>query len=484
MSIFRSLTRRSFLSTALAASSLAIAPKSFAQQNSSIATPRQRNILILISDDQGIDQIGCYGNSKVYTPNLDALAKKGVRFTRAFTPSSSCSASRGSILTGLYPHQNGQYGHAHSHHNFHLHEWVQPLPLLLKANGYQTGLIGKLHVGGTTEQFTFDVVVPENELMGNRDVQTMANKAGDFFNRDRDRPFFLLIGYSDPHRLGLTFANEPAYPGIEAKTYQPDEVEIPPYVPDLPEARAEMTEMYQAIARLDAGIGMVLDQLKQSGRYEDTLILYLTDNGIPFPGAKTNLYNSGVNLPLIVAHPQLIQPNQINRNLISFIDLVPTLLDYSQTNAPTHQLPGRSFLPILNAEVSEDWSEAYLSHIFHGVHMYYPMRGICTGKYKYINNLYSGLKYPIALDILQSKTWQGMEARNLDKIGLRSLESYLYRPSEELYDLENDPNELINIADHPRFTAVLETLRSKVQIMREATNDPWLTQAAKFRLLS
>ncbi|MFP4006688.1 MAG: sulfatase [Spirulinaceae cyanobacterium] len=482
MPIIDKLTRRSFLTTALATSSLVIASKAFAQTRNSAS--RQRNILMLISDDQGIDQIGCYGNKKVYTPSLDNLAKTGVRFTHAFTPSASCSASRGSILTGLFPHQNGQYGHQHQQHNFSLLHWVQPLPMLLKARGYQTGLIGKLHIGGTPEQFPFDFVVYRDELMVNRDVQKMANKAGEFFNSDPSKPFFLLIGYSDPHRLGETFGNEPNYPGVEPKKYQPDEVIIPHYVPDIPESRVEMAEMYEAIARLDTGIGMVIDQLKKSGRYEDTLILYLTDNGIPFPGAKTNLYNPGSNLPLIASHPKLIQPNQVNRNLISFTDLVPTLLDYTQTDPPSHELPGRSFLPIINTEIAEDWSEAYVSHVFHGIHMYYPMRGICTGKYKYLNNLYSDLKYPIALDILRSPTWNGMLERNLNKVGSRPLENYLYRPSEELYDLENDPQELFNLAEYPRFTDVLETLRSKVQTMRESTNDPWLTQAAKLRLLS
>ncbi|MEC4802716.1 MAG: sulfatase [Jaaginema sp. PMC 1079.18] len=482
MSISPKITRRSFLATSLATSSLLIARHAFAQSQHN-STP-QRNILILISDDQGIDQLGCYGNSKVNTPNLDNLAKSGVHFTRAFTPSSSCSASRGSILTGLYPHQNGQYGHAHRQHNFRLHEWVQPLPMLLKASGYQTGLIGKLHVGGDKIQFPFDFMIPEAEIQGNRDVLMMAEKAGEFFNLDSTQPFFLLVGYSDPHRLGATFGNEPNYSGIEPKKYQPDEVVIPYYVPDIPEARGEMTEMYEAIARLDAGIGMVINQLQKSGRYNDTLILYLTDNGIPFPGAKTNLYDSGTNLPLIIAHPKLIQSNKVNRHLINFTDLVPTLLDYTETPIPTHQLPGQSFLPIINIETGQDWSETYFSHIFHGIHMYYPMRGICTGKYKYINNLYSDLKYPIALDILQSKTWQGMLERNLNKVGQRPLESYLHRPSEELYDLENDPQELFNLAANPRFTDVLETLRSKVQKMREMTNDPWLTQAAKLRQLS
>lgn len=481
MLIIDRLTRRSFLTTAIAASGLVIARKALAQSGN--FEPRQRNILMLISDDQGIDQIGCYGNPKVDTPNLDNLAKNGVRFTHAFTPSSSCSASRGSILTGLYPHQNGQYGHEHSHHNFRLHEWVQPLPMLLKARGYQTGLIGKLHVGGSEEQLPFDFVISEAEVQGNRDVQTMAIKAGEFFNLDSSQPFFLLMGYSDPHRGG-SFGNNIEYPGISTKTYQPDEVIVPNYVPDIPEAYVEMTETYQAIARLDTGIGMVIEQLKQSGRYDDTLILYLTDNGIPFPGGKTNLYNPGANLPLIMSHPQLIEPNRVNRNLISFVDLVPTLLEYTQTDPPTHQLPGRSFLPIINTEKAEDWSEIYLSHVFHGIHMYYPMRAIYTGKYKYINNLYSDLKYPIASDILQSKTWQGMIERNINKVGQRPLESYLYRPSEELYDLENDPQELFNLADDPRFSDVLETLRSKVQKMRESTNDPWLTQAAKLRLLS
>ena len=192
-------------------------------ESSRTSGANKKNVLLIISDDHGCDQVGCYGNTKIKTPNLDAMAARGVRFTNAFAVSPSCSASRSSILTGLYPHQNGQFGHEHNWHHFSLLDWVETIPSLLKKNGYKTGLIGKLHVGSKAN-LEFDYRVNAREIMGNRDALKIAECAGDFFNQDMDKPFFLLVGYSDQHRedQGMTqmknvenfsgFANDKTYP--------------------------------------------------------------------------------------------------------------------------------------------------------------------------------------------------------------------------------------------------------------------------------
>ncbi|UCE07111.1 MAG: sulfatase-like hydrolase/transferase, partial [bacterium] len=253
----RKMNRRTFLekcatvgSTALLANTLPQNKVFSSQQRvGSLASPH-RNVLLLISDDHGIDQLGCYGNLKIKTPNLDRMAENGVRFTNAFSIAASCSASRGVILSGLYTHQNGQFGHQHNWHHFSYHAWVQSLPALLKRNGYQTGVIGKLHVA-PDEQLPFDFKVPSREIMGNRDVKTMADKAGEFFNKNRGKPFFLLVGYSDPHRSarGMSdmknvedfsgFGNDGNYPGIEPMKYNPEDVHVPEFLPDTPEVREE-----------------------------------------------------------------------------------------------------------------------------------------------------------------------------------------------------------------------------------------------------
>ncbi len=470
------MSRRAFLGSCLTAGASALAGIGTAQKQSPAGpanSPRHRNVLLLISDDQGLDQLGCFGNATIKTPHLDALAAAGVRFTNAFTAAASCSPSRATILTGLFPHQSGQYGLQHARHHFSLFDWVQTLPSLLKKNGYRTGLVGKLHVG-PAEQVPFDVMVTGNEIMGGRDVQTMAVKAGEFFRQDATAPFFLLIGYTDPHRIRDGFGNDKEYPGLLPATYHAEEIMLPPFLPDFPEARAELADMYQAVTRMDAGVGLVLEQLRLSGRFDETLIIFVSDNGIPFPGAKTTLYDAGVHLPMIVRDPHSGTPGSENAALVSFVDIVPTILAWTSSAAPNYELPGRSFLPDANGKGPLPSDAVYLSHTFHEVTMYYPMRGVRTRQYKYITNLFPELEFPFSTDLFASKTWQAVLQRKPQKMGQRKIHDYLHRPPEELYDLAKDANEIRNLARESRYQNVLQELRSNLHTLREKTNDPWL----------
>jgi len=467
------MNRRTFINSCLAAGTLC--EVRYARVESAVAgsANTKRNVLLLIADDHGIDQLGCYGNRVVRTPNLDSLAAEGVRFTHAFAIAASCSASRGTILSGLYTHQNGQFGHQHNYNHFSFHDGVVTLPALLSANGYRTGVIGKLHVAPPA-QLPFDLQVPDGELMGNRDVSTMAQRAGEFFDADPERPFFLLVGYSDPHRAAKGFANDADYPGIVKKRYDPSQVPVPGFLPDEPEVREELADQYTSIDRLDRGVGMVLERLRRSGRYDDTLIIYISDNGIPFPGAKTTVYDSGVRLPMIVSAPGVAEPGLVNRNMVSYVDLLPTILEWTGSAGPGYPLPGRSFLPVLNVERSGDWETVYHSHIFHEITMYYPMRSVRTRRYRYILNLFPELEYPFATDLFASKTWQVVVKKRLERMGQRSVHAYLHRPAEELYDLEHDPVESVNLAGSDENRSILVRMRSLCRQWREKTGDPWL----------
>ena len=444
-----------------------------------------KNVLLLISDDHGVDQLGCYGNPVVRTPNIDQLAEQGTRFTNAYCVSASCSASRGTILSGLYPHQNGQFGHQHNWHHFSYHNWVETIPSLLKKNGYLTGLIGKLHVA-PPQSLPFDFSVTGSELMDNRDVMKMAEKAAEFFDLDISRPFFLLVGYSDPHRSasGMSqmvnvenfsgFGNDINYPDTDRIEFDPESVLVPGFLPDRPEVRAELADQYQSISRLDTGIGKLLDYLRKSGRYKETLIIYISDNGIPFPGAKTNIYDSGVRLPMIIYSPDHLSHADSSDAMISFVDLLPTILDWTGSPGPEYKLPGRSFIPILNEENPEGWDEVYFSHIFHEITMYYPMRGIRTKNFKYIRNLFPELQFPFATDLFISKTWQAILENRLNSMGQRSVRGYLRRPREELYDVSVDPFESVNLVFDSEYSAILEEMRIRLKTMRQQTEDPWL----------
>ena len=436
-------------------------------------TQQQRNVLLLISDDQGLDECGCYGNDKIQTPNLDKLASEGVRFTSAFATCATCSGSRSVILTGLFNHCNGQYGHEHAYHHFRLFDWAKPLPALLKDKGYVTGVVGKLHVG-PQEAFGFDFVAPGRELWGNRNVFQMAKYAGEFFSRDRTKPFFLLVGYSDPHRAAKGFANDREYPGIKKITHAPSDVAVPYFLPDCEEVRAELADQYEAVSRMDQGIGLVLEELKKSGRYDDTLILYISDNGIPFPGAKTTLYDPGVHLPMIVKSPTVTKEGLVNEAMVSYTDIAPTILDWTQTALPTYPLHGKSFLGILGERNPAGWDKVFLSHTFHEITMYYPTRGIRTRQFKYLNNLFPELEFPPASDLYASASWQAILRREDGMMGKRGVKQYLHRDREELFDLSKDPHELENVAGNASYAAALDEVRGEVLSFRRETKDPWL----------
>jgi N-sulfoglucosamine sulfohydrolase len=352
----------------------------------------------------------------------------------------------------------------------HTHAWVKSLPRLLRDAGYWTGIIGKVHVLPPSV-YPFEVEVGE-ALGGNRDVSAMGKKARQFFTESGDKPFLLVVGFGDPHRTAKGFGNERAYQHVMETRYDPKDVRLPHFLPDIPEVRQELAEYYQAASRLDQGVGHILEALKQTKNAENTLVVFLSDNGIPFPGAKTNLYDPGLNLPLIVSSPVQKHRGGMNQALVSWVDITPTILDWAGVKAP-YPLPGRSVLPILEEENPKDWDVIYGSHVFHEITNYYPMRMIRTRQHKYILNLAHPLDFPFASDLYNSKSWQAILRRGEKILGGRSIDSYVHRPREELYDLHADPHELRNVAADAKYGEVLTDLRTRLKEWQEKTKDPW-----------
>lgn len=457
-------SRRDMLKSSLAAGALPLLARSaIAETGSSF-----RNVLLLIADDHGLD-MPSYGNPSIQTPNLERLAAAGVRFSNTYCTTPSCSASRSVILTGLHNHLNGQFGHAHDFHHFIQFPWVRPIPFLLKRHGYRTGVIGKLHVVPDSI-YPFDFKPKVNS----RNVTAMAQKADEFFGANRDAPFFLLVGFSDPHRSREGFGNEDNKSDLDPVIYSPDAVKVPDFLSDRPEVRAELVEYAQSVTRMDQGVGLILKALEKHGKDKDTLVIYISDNGIAFPGAKTCLYDPGIHLPGIVRSPTQTKRGIVNNAMVSFTDLAPTILDWTGAAPPDYPLHGRSILPILEEENPSGWDEIYFSHTFHEITMYYPSRGIRTRRYKYIHNLAHELPFPFASDLYAAPTWQGVLERGDRKYGPRSVKDYMYRAEEELYDLENDPDEVKNLARKRKYRTVLNDLRTRTLDFRRRTKDPWL----------
>jgi N-sulfoglucosamine sulfohydrolase len=436
-----------------------------------LATPvpaaGKKNVLLIVADDLGL-QVGCYGDRHARTPHLDALAAGGTRFTHAFASVASCSPSRATLLTGLPTHQCGQYGLAHGTHNQHSFRGVRGLPALLKPAGYKSGVVGKLHVL-PKEVYPFDAEIGDP----GRNPVAVADKARRFIQSAGEAPFFLLIGYTDPHRAKEGFANDGKYPGgVPRAKFDPAALSLPAFLPDRPEARAEWAEFYQSVTRMDHGVGLLLKLLDDLKVADDTLVIFLSDNGPPFVGAKTTLYDAGVHLPLIVRRPGQT-PGRTCAAMASWTDIAPTVLDWAGVAKPD-KLFGRSLLPVLEQPNPAGWETVYGSHQFHEITMYYPVRMVRTRAHKYLVNLAHGLEYPHASDLWGSPTWQGVLTRGDDRFGRRSVAGFLRRPKEELYDLAADPDELVNLAGKPSSEAVLADLRAKLAGWREATDDPWL----------
>jgi N-sulfoglucosamine sulfohydrolase len=256
----------------------------------------KRNVVLIVADDHGRDA-GCYGHRDVRTPHLDRLAADGTRFDYAFCTTASCSASRSVLLSGLHNHLNGQYGHQHAYHHFRSFPSVKSLPVLMAAAGYRTVQVGKYHVA-PEEVYRFQTYLAGNPG-GARNPVSMAERCREVVAAKDDRPFFLYFATADPHRGGGTaerdplkpdrFGNGPKYDGVTEVAYDPAKLTVPPFLPDTPACRAELAQYYQSVSRVDQGVGRLVEILKECGEYDNTLILYLADNGMAFPGSKTTL---------------------------------------------------------------------------------------------------------------------------------------------------------------------------------------------------
>ena len=447
----------------------------------------QKNILLIIADDLGRD-LSIYGHhNTAKTPNLEKLAAQGTVFENAFASTASCSGSRSTIYTGLHTHQNGQYGLQRGYNFFHYFTTfnvIETHPKIFNQLGYLTGINAKLHVG-PPKGYPFTV----HAESGTRDCKLIAERFENFISRAQDegKPWFEVVGFHDPHRDASRggFANKADYPGVEKHVYDPNEIEVPNFVTDLPEVRAELAEYYQAIDRMDQGIGMLMDVLSRKGETDNTLVVFVSDNGPPFVNSKTTLYDAGVHLPMVIHCPG--QKGGVrNPNMVSFIDLLPTFLDWSDnrdlecTNPRGKQRIGRSVLPILELDqLQPEWHHVFGSHTFHETCSYYPTRYLRTPKYKYHRNIAWQMPFPFGADLYGALSFEAMRNFQPDgpaavKLGQRYLRDYIHRPPEMLFDIESDPNELHNLADDPEYQELLLTMRTQLEEWQQETGDQWL----------
>jgi N-sulfoglucosamine sulfohydrolase len=443
------------------------------------AASKRFSVLLIVSEDNG-PHLGCYGDTNVETPHLDRLATDGVRFERAFVATASCSESRSSILTGLYPHQNGQIGLAT--HRYSMYPGVANIPSLLKREGYRTGILGKLHVNPESA-FPFDFRWNEQAFcsFAHRDVGKIAEVAGRFIAASEE-PFFLMVNYPDAHLPWLAQEN-----GLPETPLTADDVRPPPFLGiDTPRLRQDAADYYNCISRLDTGVGMLLDRLSDAGADADTLVIYVADHGAQFVRGKLTCYEPGLRVPLIVRWPGVAKEGSVRRELIATVDLLPTILEAAGAEVPAG-LAGRSLLPLVRGERTT-WRQ-YLCAEYHSHYppLYFPQRTVRDDRYKLIVNLLEDRPCPAARSYRSPDVWwtnlTDADVASADAGVRRAYATWDDAPPEELYDLEADPHEFHNLANSAEHAAVRKRLRRELEAWQAETGDP-LADPAKLEQLT
>jgi len=306
------------------------------------------NIILITADDLGF-QLGCYGDTVATTPHMDRLARGGIRFTRGFVTQSSCSSSRSSLLTGLYPHQNGQIGLA-GHDNdpgvltngYAMRPNQVTLPTLLKQAGYRTGIIGKLHVQPAS---TFDFDYKELSTDDTRDMEKLRANCNAFLGDTGGKPFFFYVNLYDPHAPWTRDVH-----GRPKTKVTAEQVKLFPFMganDDSAGMRQQIADYYTCVNRVDEGMGVLLDVLRERGLIANTLVVLLGDNGPPFSRAKVSSFEAGVNTPFIISWPGRVMP-RVSDEFICGVDFLPTFLELAGVKPPGG-LAGRSLVPLSGA---------------------------------------------------------------------------------------------------------------------------------------
>lgn len=402
------------------------------------------NILFITSHDLG-QHLGCYGQSGVRTPALDALAAGGVRFENSFCAAPQCSPSRAALHTGCYPHSTGVLGLSHLPFNWRIQPGIH-LVDMLKGQGYVTVLAGIQHVTPDVSDLTYDMILPL------KPAPELAQSVVPMLRETPAKPFYLEVGFFEPHRPYEWGGN------------QADDsmgVVVPAFLPETEAVRAEFALLQGMIHRLDQGAGILLEALENAGLAQNTWVIFAADHGLAMPRAKCTLYDPGLEVALLMGWPEGgIFGGKVIQPLVSHVDVVPTILEGLGSEIPS-RMQGKSFWSLLQDKPYLPRSAVFAEKTFHTA--YEPMRAIRTHKHKLIVNLEVSTQVDVPTDIRRSPLY-GLMREVLDG----------HRPLVELYDLELDPLENQNLAGDPLFAGIETELRHQLLLWMEETQDPLL----------
>ena len=405
---------------------------------------RKPDIVVYLADDLSASDLAIYGGKDIETPSIDALAAEGITFDRAFVASPACAPSRAALLTGLMPARNG----AEENHTFP-REGTLRLPRILNQLGYQTAAFGKVAHQKSAANYGFEVIDLQKDI-----PQVRASVTRFLENRNDPRPLALFVGVSNPH-----------VPWPSQSTVTPSAINLPPKLLDTPQTRVQRSRYLQEVKDLDAYLGE-LRALTDKHLSKEKLFVFSSDHGAQFPFGKWTLYDEGIRVPFIITHSGTIQAGSRTDAMVSWIDLLPTLIEICGGTVP-QTIDGRSFLQVLTGESDSHRDRIFTTHSGDKLMNVYLSRSVRTDRYKLIWNPHPEFAFTTHIDLLLRETSgdyfkEWTDRAKTDQQAARVVASHHGRPEFELFDLENDPYEQNNLADSERMRDVREGLLSEL----------------------
>ncbi len=431
------------------------------------------NILLLTVDDMSCDSVGVYGcKLPGTTPNMDRLAAQSLRFAHAHTTVGNCMPCRNVMLSGLYSHNNKVEGF----YQVKNPGWPH-LVDLMKSAGYFTGIRGKVSHSAPYQPYAWDAdltTLPDGSKSHLKDVQSYgtATAAGIARAKAAKKPFCLAINISDPHKPFWKGPNDPHKP---SRIFSAAEVPIPGFLFDDPAVRAELALYYTSVRRADDAVGAVLKALEESGEAGNTVVMFMSDHGMPLPFAKTQLYHHSTHTPWMVRWPGVTQAGSVDRrHMISAVDFLPTVLDITGIPHPK-RLDGRSYLPLLKGGKQDGRDHVIKEYNENAGRSRDPMRAVQTKRFLYLFNPWSNGTRVFATATTGTVTYRRLAAlASSDKKLAARLDLYKHRVPEELYDVVKDPDCLHNLIDSPKHQADLKKLHATLADWMVQSKDPML----------
>ncbi|MCH2206139.1 MAG: sulfatase [Lentisphaerales bacterium] len=428
------------------------------------------NILLFTADDLHSESLGVYGGMpQDLTPNLDKFASQRIQFQKAHVNVAICYPCRTVIGTGLYSHRSGGMGFMPSHPG------VPNVIDLMKKGGYMTGILGKQAHSTPKPTSSWDFAFDQKDLGNGRSPKLYKQRSKDFFDKCKkeNKPFYFMVNSHDPHRPYCY--PEKLLKGAEmpSKVYKPEDVSIPGFLPDLPGVRQEYAAYLNSTRRLDDTFGAVIQGLEESGYAENTLVMFMSDNGIAMPFAKCNTWFYSSRTPLLLRWPKAIKAGQNDdSHFVSTIDFLPTFLEITGVNGPS-DLDGKSLTSLLKGHNQEGREFVFTQIDKKAGSAAVPMRAIQNHKFGYIYNAFKEEdRYRNNNEGLTMKAME--EAAKTDKTIADRIQLFRHRIKEEFYDIEKDPNCLNNLIDNPEYKTQIESFKAKLAVNMKATKDPIL----------